>query len=98
MLGNHRPTSAASIIARSDPVAQLMTTSIRGVGEMAWLTASPMLAAIATDLAGLTDGDPQAAQWIVRVVLSLMYWPADDDHAERQLVQRFVAPAFTKQG
>jgi AcrR family transcriptional regulator len=85
-------------LIRSDPLAQLMTTSIRGVGEMAWLTASPMLAAIATDLAGLTDGDPQAAQWIVRVVLSLMYWPAEDDHAERQLVQRFVAPSFTKQG
>jgi hypothetical protein len=32
---------------------------------------------------------------VVRVVLSLMYWPAGDDETELQLVQRFVAPAFT---
>jgi hypothetical protein len=63
--------------------------------EMVWLTGSPLLARFATDLAGLTDSDPQAAHWVARVVLSLMYWPAGDDETERQVVQRFVAPAFT---
>jgi AcrR family transcriptional regulator len=82
---------------RSDPLGQLMISSIRGAHEISWLTASPLLAGFATDLAGLTDGDPQAAQWLVRVVLSLMYWPAADDDAEHQLVQRFVAPAFAQQ-
>jgi hypothetical protein len=65
---------------------------------MVWLTGSPLLAGFATDLTGLTDGDPQAAHWVVRVVLSLMYWPVGDDEAERELVERFVVPAFTNPG
>jgi AcrR family transcriptional regulator len=83
---------------RSDPLCQLMISSVRGIDAMTGLTASPLLAGFATELAGLTENDPQAAQWVVRVVLSLMYWPAEDDHAERELVQRFVAPAFAEQG
>ncbi len=83
---------------RSDPLGQLLIGSIRGgAGEMAWLAGSPLLAEFALDLAGLTGGDPQAAQWVVRVVLSLMYWPAEDDDAERQLVERFVGPAFAEE-
>ena len=39
---------------RSDPLSQLMIGSVRGVDAMSWLTASPLLAAFATDLAGLT--------------------------------------------
>lgn len=38
---------------------------------MTWFNASPLLAGFATDLAGLTGGDPQAAHWVIRVVLSL---------------------------
>jgi AcrR family transcriptional regulator len=79
---------------RSDPLGQLMINSTRGAGEMAWLTASPWVADFATDLTGLTDHDPQAAQWVVRVVLSLLYWPVEDSGSEGQMVQRFVAPAF----
>jgi AcrR family transcriptional regulator len=80
---------------RCDPLGQLMVGSIRATDEISWLTSSPLLAGFAADLAGLTDGDSQAAQWLVRAVLSLMYLPAENDDAERQLVQRFVAPAFT---
>lgn len=80
---------------RSDPLGQLLVGSSRAADQISTLTSSPLLTRFATDLAGLTDGDPQAAQWLVRVVLSLMYLPADDGDAERQLVQRFVAPAFT---
>ncbi len=82
---------------RADPLGQLMISSIRA-DEMVSLTGSPSLASFATDLTGLTDRDPQAALWVVRVVLSLMYWPVGDDEAEHQLVQRFVAPAFTNRG
>jgi AcrR family transcriptional regulator len=82
---------------RADPLGQLMISSIRA-DEMVSLTGSPLLAGFATDLTGLTHRDPQAARWVVRVVLSLMYWPAGDDETERQLVERFVAPAFTTQG
>lgn len=34
---------------------------------------------------------------VVRVVLSLMYWPAENDEAERRLVEKYVAPAFAEQ-
>jgi AcrR family transcriptional regulator len=78
---------------RSDPLGQLMLKSIRAQ-EMTWLKDSPIVTGFSTELNGLTDDDEQAAYWIVRVVLSLMYWPADDADTERQIVQRFVAPAF----
>jgi AcrR family transcriptional regulator len=81
-------------LIRSDPLAQLMRASVRGADDAAWLTASPILGEFATELAGLTGGDPHAAQWVVRVVLALMYWPLENDGAERDLVWRFVAPAF----
>jgi hypothetical protein len=80
---------------RSDSLSQLMIGSVRGIESMSGITASPLLAGIARELSGLADSDPDAAHWIVRVVLSLVYWPAQDEHAERQLVQRFVTPAFT---
>lgn len=80
---------------RSDPLCQLMIGSIRGgTRAVAWLTNSPLTADLATDLAGLGGSDPEAAQWIVRISLSLMYWPAEDDAAERRLVEKFVAPIF----
>jgi AcrR family transcriptional regulator len=97
MSGPERVVTAITVALkriRSDPLGQLMINSIRA-DEMVWLTGSPLLAGFATDLTGLTDGDTEAASWVVRVVLSLMYWPTGDDEAERQLVQRFVAPAFT---
>jgi AcrR family transcriptional regulator len=70
-----------------------MLRSIRAQ-EMSWLTGSPIVAGFATDLNGLTEDDPQAAQWIVRVVMAMLYWPVEDARVEREMVQRFVAPAF----
>lgn len=80
-------------LIRADPLGRLMISSVRA-DDVAWLSGSSLLAGFATDLTGLTNRDPQAAQWIVRIVLSLMYWPAADDETERRLVKRFVAPAF----
>ncbi|KZS64108.1 MAG: TetR/AcrR family transcriptional regulator [Mycobacterium pseudokansasii] len=83
---------------RADPLCQLMVSSIRGgTREVAWFAESPLLADFATELAGLAGGDPQAPKWVIRVVLSLMYWPAENEEAERRLVQTFVAPAFAGQ-
>ncbi|ORC00009.1 TetR family transcriptional regulator [Mycobacterium persicum] len=82
---------------RSDPLCQLMVGSIRGgTRQVAWLAESPLTAQFATDLAGLAGGDQQAAKWVVRVVLSLVYWPGEDEEAEHLLVQNFVAPAFAQ--
>jgi AcrR family transcriptional regulator len=99
MSGPERVVTAITMalrLIRADPLYQLMISPV-GANEMVWLTGSPLLAGFATDLTGLTDADPEAARWVVRVVLSLMHWPAGDDETERQIVERFVAPAFTKQ-
>ena len=48
-------------------------------------------------LSGVGDDAP-AARWIVRLVISLLFWPGADPHAEHQMLQRFVAPAFAESG
>jgi AcrR family transcriptional regulator len=75
---------------RTDPVAAGLLTGAP-VGRS--LIDSPRLAATATALAGLPVGDALASEWVVRVVLALLYWPmlpADEEAA----VRRFVAAAF----
>jgi len=98
MTGPERVTAAIlSTLAaiRSEPLCRLMIASIRGgTREVSWLAQMPLLAEFAAELAGLPRDDPEPARWAVRVVLSLMYWPAESDDAERQLVESFVAPAF----
>lgn len=79
---------------RSDPLGQLVFSAIRGAEERTWITESEIVAEFATELNGLTDGDTAAGQWIIRIVLSLLYWPIGDVEAERQMVRRFVSPAF----
>jgi AcrR family transcriptional regulator len=94
--GPERVVTAITValkLIRADPSGQLMFNSIRA-NDVVWLTGSPLLAGFATELTGLTDRDPQAAQWVVRVVMSLLYWPVGDNATEREIVQRFVAPAF----
>lgn len=83
---------------RSDPLVQPMVGSVRGAQEMTRLAASPMVAGFARDLSGLSEDDREAAQWVVRVVLSLLCWPIEDAEAERQILERFVAPAFDTNG
>jgi AcrR family transcriptional regulator len=94
--GSERIVTAISVALeriRSDPLGQLMLSSIRAQ-EMGWLTDSPIVAGFATDINGLTDDDPAAAQWIVRVVMAMLFWPVGDSEAEREMIERFVAPAF----
>lgn len=78
---------------RSDPLGHLMVTSLRAQ-DMGWLAESPIVAAFATDINGLAEDDPRAGQWILRVLLAMLYWPVGDVDVEREMVMRFVAPAF----
>jgi hypothetical protein len=71
-----------------------MIGALRSGQGITWLNESPIVAGFATDLNGLTDDDTEAAQWIVRVVMSMLYWPVDDTDTERRVVERFVLPAF----
>jgi AcrR family transcriptional regulator len=97
-LSDHERIITAITVAlaeiRSDPLSALMFNSIRGTQGRAWLTGSPIVARFAKELNGLTDDDTEAVQWIVRVVLSLLYWPVGDDQLEHQMVRRFITPAF----
>jgi AcrR family transcriptional regulator len=79
---------------RSDPMRRILLSSSSST-ELGELHSSPVLNHLAADLTGITDEDPQAAQWILRVVLSLAYWPIGNSRVEKQILQRFVAPAFT---
>jgi hypothetical protein len=58
------------------------------------LHSSPVLNTLAAEFSGLTDDDPQAALWIVHVVLSLAYFPLANKQTEHEILQRFVSPAF----
>ncbi|WP_445170497.1 TetR/AcrR family transcriptional regulator [Mycolicibacterium sp. Dal123E01] len=78
---------------RSDPLRRVMFTS-GNAPDVRELHSSPVLAHLAAELTGITDDDPQAAQWIVRVVVSLAYSPIANDRDEREALERFVAPAF----
>ena len=55
---------------RSEPLRRLMTGSTT-LSELGELQSAPALVSIAAELTGLTD-DPQAAVWVVHVVLSLV--------------------------
>ncbi|OBF20469.1 transcriptional regulator [Mycobacterium kubicae] len=79
---------------RADPLRQMMMGLSAG-RDLSELPTSPVLGRLAADLTGITKDDPQAAQWIVRVVMALALWPIGDSQSEYELVQRFVAPAFT---
>ena len=82
---------------RSDPAGQLFVDSARG-GGWTWLTASAVVADFATELTGLAGDDARAARWILRLVLSLLFWPEAGPHEEHEMLDRFVAPAFTEHG
>lgn len=78
---------------RSDPLRRLMF-SAGNLPDVRELHSSPVLAHLAGELTGITDDDPQAAQWIVRIVVSLAYSPIATSSDEREVLERFVAPAF----
>jgi AcrR family transcriptional regulator len=78
---------------RSEPIRRLMLNPSNPTA-LGQLHSSPVLAQLAADLAGITEDDPEAAQWIVRLVVSLAYWPPGDSRVEREMLRRFVAPAF----
>ncbi|OBI76222.1 TetR/AcrR family transcriptional regulator [Mycobacterium sp. E740] len=78
---------------RADPIRRL-TLSPGTATQLGDLHSSTVLRRIAADLTGITDDDPEAAQWIVRVVVSFAYWPTADEAVEERLLRRFIAPAF----
>ncbi|MEV6277972.1 helix-turn-helix domain-containing protein [Nocardia sp. NPDC051832] len=84
----------ASVAAiRADPALAQWLSRTRAGATDELLTTAPELRRVATALTRIAPDD-EAAQWIVRVVLSLLTWPAADAAAERRMVERFVGPLF----
>lgn len=71
-------------VVRADPLASGLVRS----GALVDFD-SPRLAQAAAELSGTSD--PLLADWIVRVVLSLLCWPLADEKAEELVVRRYVA-------
>ena len=96
LTGSDRVIAAITVALqqiRSDPLRRLMF-SAGNLPDVRELHSSPVLAHLAGELTGITDDDPQAAQWIVRIVVSLAYSPIATSSDEREVLERFVAPAF----
>ncbi len=94
--GSERVVTAITVALeqiRSDPMRRLLMSSMKGP-ELSDLHSSPVLSRLAAELTGLTDYDPQAALWIVRVVLSLAYLPIGNKETEHEILRKFVSPAF----
>lgn len=87
-------TVAAVLVAldriRADPLGQVLLHSMGGAPEMRWIGRSELPPTLAAELTGIADGDGEAAQWIVRIVLALLFWPVEDPGAERAMVERFL--------
>ncbi|AQA01315.1 hypothetical protein BVC93_01465 [Mycobacterium sp. MS1601] len=78
---------------RADLVGDLLLKSLARPGVSAWMIGSSLLADYAGDLTGSSSDDTEAAQWTVRVFLSLLVAPIGTEK-ERAVVTRFLLPAF----
>lgn len=99
LTGAQRVVTAVTVALRRirrDPMADLLLGSLRSGGGIAGLGQSRVPTTFATELTGLAADDPVAAAWIVRLVLSLLVWPAADEATEQEMLRRFVAPAFSQ--
>jgi AcrR family transcriptional regulator len=92
---------AATVVAlqriRSDPMAPIMRSMQAPTGGD-WLMTSPIVASFAAEVLGGNRPDPLLAQWLIRIVLSLWYWPVKDADVENEMLQRFLAPLFDNAG
>ncbi|UFS99918.1 TetR/AcrR family transcriptional regulator [Nocardia huaxiensis] len=96
LYGSRRAVEAilASVSAiRADPALSQWLTNIRSGGADEYLSTAPELGRIALTVTGLPP-DAATAQWIVRIVLALLAWPLPGAAAEREMIERFVAPTL----
>jgi AcrR family transcriptional regulator len=84
-------TLAALDRMHADPLVHLMRTMNLGP-DSEWVTTSPAVLGFAAQMLGYDD--PLAAQWLIRVFLSLWCWPLKDRAAERELVERFLGSSY----
>lgn len=84
---------------RTDPVCVAFAgagPAMRSINSS--LLSSPQLGRTAAELTGVDSTEPIALEWIVRVVLALLYWPIPDPEDEAVLIKCYVAQAFSRAG
>lgn len=91
--GSDRVLTAITVALREIRADPLAATVVGAPGART-LTASDTVMGFAAEFAGVADDDPEAAQWIVRVVLAMLFWPAPSAMVEQRILERFVAPGF----
>jgi len=78
---------------RANPVLAAWFTSEDGGATTELAGASPIIASLTESLLPAGDPDGSArAQWMLRIILSLLLLPGGDEREERQLLERFVVP------
>jgi AcrR family transcriptional regulator len=106
----HREARRIGAQLPTDDLAEAVLASVREVRArpelLAWFgtadagtTAELAQSSEVIEALGLSAaGDPDAARWLVRVIVSLLIVPGRDDAEERELVERFVVPAVSRRG
>ncbi|MBX7453987.1 TetR/AcrR family transcriptional regulator [Mycolicibacterium sp. 3033] len=79
---------------RSDDIRRMLLSE-SNTATIGDLHESPLLGRLAAELTGITNQDNEAAQWLVRIVMSFVQSPPSSSQTERHLIERFVAPAFS---
>ncbi len=78
---------------RDNPLLSAWFTSEDGVATMELAGASPLLASLTASLLPIGGSDSSAqANWVVRIILSLLLLPGSDEREEREMIERFVMP------
>jgi AcrR family transcriptional regulator len=80
-----RNDRVSAALLRSIPAGDSINNSVIG---------SPRLAEAAADLTGLPPSERLAAEWVVRVVLALLFWPVSSHEGEETIVRELVIPAL----
>lgn len=79
---------------RADPIAVPMLRKLSPAAASEYLAQSPRITGTAAALTGVNGDQSLAAQWISRVVMSFLLWPAPDPATEAQMIERFVYPVL----
>ncbi|WP_309224146.1 MULTISPECIES: TetR/AcrR family transcriptional regulator [unclassified Mycobacteroides] len=83
----------ASLAAiRNDPVISTMLTTMSPSSLGSYLAPSSQIPRSASTFTGLSDDI--AGQWISRVVMAFLFWPATDPGLESEMIERFVYPVL----
>lgn len=104
----HREARRIGALVPAGDLASTVLAAVREVRArpelLAWFSAADAgtTAALAQSdevveaLGSSVVGDPDAARWLVRVIVSLLIVPGRDEAEERALVERFVVPAVVR--